>query len=315
MYPEPDLSQYMSSCDIDFAKFFIKKAAPLPDSLNHAISTPLRKGDADGMLLTLHDPKPIDFKAVESAFPTAQFAALEVFFDLKPKKPSTLAEREAMLRDIQQWILSHLYPWNGNGLQVATRVSRGRGHSEPLYNDVVERRPLPSETMYFGHSKQFYADPALPNFAFMRMYIKKADRGGMLIPEKWRTRVEVNLNDSGCAAYGLTTPSSLFKFDFRALGSYLHFFKPTVKAANLKNLRRFNPKMATLLETSRKRMAETTLRDAGAHTGSREKLINLNGRHRHPKANRMIRYRLDDLTRKYRNFNPKTPYGSEWGSW
>ena len=73
--------------------------------------------------------------------------------------------------------------------------------------------------------------------------------------------------------------------------------------------------MAHLLEKTRSRLAAETLRDVGAHSGSREKLVILDGNHRHATANRMVRIRLDDLTHKYEKFGPVSRYGSEWGSW
>lgn len=318
MFHDPDFKQYKSSCDLDYARFFIDRSAPVPKSLEHARITPAREGGSDAMMLTIQDPKPSDFVAVETAYPTAQFATLEVFFELKPKKSSTPVERNAMLQDIQQWIVSHLYPWRGKGLQVATRVSKGKRHVAAVFNDPddsIERRPMSHETMYFGHSKGKYADPSFPNYAFLRMYIKKTDQRLALLPDEWRTRLEVNLNHAGCIKFGLTTPTSIFGFNFRGLGEYFHFFKPGVTSPIYKKMRKRNPKMAALLESTRKRMATDTLREAGAHTGSREKLINLDGHHRHPKANKMIRDRLDDLTAKYCKKDPKSRYGSEWGSW
>jgi len=315
MFFDPDFSLYKSSCDIDYARFLIDKSSPPPDFLSHAKVTPLRAGGADGMFLTIHDPKPQDFVLVEKAYPTAQFNEVEVFFDLTPKRPATSTVRETMLHEIQQWLISHLYPWRGVGLQVATRVSEGRRHSEPVFNDTVERRPTPKESMYFGHSSPIYADPTLPNFAYLRLYIKKTDNKSSLLPEKWRTRVEVNLNSGGCKHYGLTTPTSIYSFNFRPLGKYLNFFKPETKTPVYRKMRRWNSKMALLLEKTRARLATETLRDVGVHSGSREKLIILDRHHRHAAANRMVRNRLDDLTDKYEKFGPVSIYGSEWGSW
>ena len=80
-------------------------------------------------------------------------------------------------------------------------------------------------------------------------------------------------------------------------------------------LRASNPRMAELLERTRMGMAASTLLNVGSHAASREKLLNVDGHHRHKQGNRMIQIRLDDLSRKFKKGRESFSYGDEWGSW
>lgn len=267
------------------------------------------------MLLTIQEPTVHEIELVARELPDARFDSIEVFYDFTPKGSLSVVERKAMIENIRQWLISHLYPWQGPGLQIATRVSKGRKHAEPIYTHVVERRAEANETMYLGHSDPMYADEEQANYAFMRLYSKITDNNAALLPEKWRCRLELNLNSAGCRHFGLTDPGSLFGFDFRQFGPYFRLARPEIKTCIMPKLRSWNPRMAALLERTKQRMALDTLQQVGSHAASHETLINVDGHHRHKDGNRMIQIRLDDLTRKFAKGRKVTGYGEAWGSW
>lgn len=267
------------------------------------------------MLLTIQEPTVREIELVAQELPDARFDSIEVFYDFTPKGSLSIVERKAMIENIRQWLISHLYPWQGPGLQIATRASKARKHAEPVFTHVVQRRAYANETMYLGHADPIYADPDQANYAFMRLYAKVTDNKFALLPDKWRCRLELNLNSSGCQHFGLSDPSSLFGFDFRQLGSYFRLVRPEIKPYSMPKLRSWNPYMADLLETTRRRLAAGTLQAVGSHAASHDPLINVDGHHRHKAANRMIQIRLDDLTRKFAKGRGNSPYGPTWGSW
>ena len=260
----------------------------------------MRAGDHDGMLLTIHDTKVEDIEVVARELPEAVFDSIEVYYDFTPKGALSLTDKHQRIEMVRQWILTHLYPWQGVGIQEATRVSSGPRHAEAVFNGDIERRAENNETLYFGHAKRIHANRDKANYAFMRLYNKKTDNKKALSPDKYRCRVEVNLNSMGCEHFGLTDPSSLFGFDFRKLGPYFRLVKPEVRISYMRKLRKWNIPMAELLESKRTRMAADTLRDVGSHAAIKNKLINVDGHHRHSEGNRMIQVRLDDLTRKFK---------------
>jgi hypothetical protein len=312
---DPKFDCYKRSCGIDFVRFFSSTSKSLPLPPERTKVTPLHAGGANGMLLTIQEPNVSEIELVAQELPGSRFDSIEIFYDFTPKGSLSIAERKAMLETIRQWLISHHYPWQGPGLQIATRISRGWKHSEPIYTHEVERRAAANETMYLGHSDPKYADNEQPNYAFMRLYRKITDNRVTLLPEKWRCRLELNLNRSGCQHFGLTDPSSLFGFDFRQLGPYFRLVRPEIKSCKLLQLRKQNPRMAALLERTRQRMALDTLQKVGTHAASHEPLINVDGRHRHTTGNRIIQVRLDDLTRKFAKGRKATGYGEAWGSW
>ncbi|AXS78629.1 hypothetical protein [Dechloromonas sp. HYN0024] len=312
---DPIFDSYKKSCGIDFVRFFSRTAKALPLPASKTKTTPLRAGSSDGMLLTIQEPTVSEIKTVAKELPEAQFDSIEVFYDFTPKGCSSLEQRKAMIENIRQWLISHLYPWQGPGLQVATRVSKGRKHAEPVFTHIVERRANANETLYLGHADPIYADPDLANYAFMRLYAKVIDNKTALLPNKWRCRLELNLTSTGCRFFGLTSPNSLFGFDFRQLGPYFRLARPDIKPCSMPKLRSWNPRMADLLEATRMRLALDTLKNVGSHAASHEPLINVDGHHRHKVGNRMIQIRLDDLTRKFKKSSQSMPYGNTWGSW
>lgn len=314
--PEPDLKIYKSSCDIDFVRFFSSTTKTLSISPYKIKVRPLHAHGHKGMLVTIQDPQPSDLLTVAKELPEAIFDAIEVYFDLTPKDQGlTLPQHHAHIEEVRQWLISHLYPWEAVGLQVATRVSSGKRHCEPVLSGDVERRAKKNETMYLGHSDSIYADPDEPNFASMRLYRKVTDNRMALPPNKHKCRLEVTLNQFGCKHFGLTTPESIFSFDFRKLGQYFRLVKPEVRPYVMRKLRKKAPLMAALLEPKRTKMAADTLIFAGSHAASHEKLLNVDGKHRHQTGNRRIQIRLDDLTKKFAKYMKKREiYGGEWGS-
>lgn len=261
--------------------------------------------------MTIHDPTLYDLIVVTRELPTAVLDGIEVFFDFTPKGELRLKERHKLIEEIRQWVISHLLPWQAIGIQAATRVSKGRKHCEPVFSGEVERRARSGETMYYGHSDSKYADPSKPNFASMKVYRKITNNKKPLLPAKHRCRVEVTLNQFGCKHFGLINPESLVGFDFRQLGPYFRLVKPEIRPLAMCKLRKWNPRMAAYLEPLRMKMAADTLISVGSHAASEEKLLIVDRKHRHMKGNKMILYRLDDLTRKFKKCQRNI---KEWGS-
>ena len=314
-YREPDFKKFKRSCGIDFVRFFSKttKRLSLPSARTNIKY--LRAEGHEGMLITIHDPTVEDIRLVVTELPSAQFDQIEVFFDLTPKGRLTYAERHRLIEDARQWIISQSLPWQADGMQVATRVSKGRGHVAPLLDDEgEERRAERYETMYFGHSKSMYADPSRPNFASARLYQKITDMRAKLALNKHRCRLEVTWNAAGCNHHGLLNAESLFGFDFRLFGPYFRFVKPEVKADAIKGLHSRNP-LDAALASKRREMAQNRLREVGSHVAALEPLLNVDGHHRHKAGNRMVQVSLDYLTRKYGSLPGAVAYRGEWGSW
>lgn len=297
---DPDFTTFKRSCSIDFVKFHSTTTAALSITPARLRIKPLRAEGHDGMLVTIHDPTIHDILLMQRDLPGATVAGLEVFFDFTPKGSLTSDAHHLQIETVRQWVLTHLYPWQGKGIESATRVSHRPLQSSTVYSDAVERRAMRHETMYFGHSDSKYAHHSKPNYASMRLYRKVTDKIRPPKPKQHRCRLELTLNSQGCRYFGLTSPDSLFGFEFRRLGEYFRFVKPEVKTYVMRKQRKTNPRMAELLERTRMRMAAQTLREVGAHSASEEKLINVDGRHRHKVANRMVQTRLDDLTRKFK---------------
>jgi hypothetical protein len=312
---EPDFVLFKRSCGLDFIRLFSETTKVLPLSPARTKIRPLRAYGHDGMILTIQEPKVKDVEIIAKELPTAIFDAVEVYFDFTPKGVISALERQNRIEDVRQWVLSHLYPWQALGIQAATRVSKGWKHSEPVYFGDVERRAARYETMYFGHSDSIFADPDEPNLASMRLYRKITDGGRHLSPSKHRCRLELTMNQAGCKHFGLVDPASLFGFNFRQFAPYFRLVKPEVRPCVMPKLRASNPRMAELLERTKLRMAAGTLSNVGSHAASREKLLNVDGHHRHKEGNRMIQLRLDDLTRRFKKSRESSSYGDEWGSW
>lgn len=235
---EPDFALLKRSCGLDFIRFFSDTAKVLPLSPARTKIKPLRAQDHDGMLLTIQEPTVKDIDLVVRELPAAVIDAIEVYFDFTPKGALSLLERQNRIEDVRQWVLSHLYPWQAVGIQASTRVSKGRKHSEPVYSGEIERRAARYETMYFGHSDSIFADPDEPNFASMRLYRKVTDNRHGLPPVKHRCRLELTLSQAGCKYFGLTSPASLFGFNFRQFAPYFRLVKPEVALPPVGHARR-----------------------------------------------------------------------------
>lgn len=314
--PEPNFDLFKTSCGIDFIKFFSFINKPLSKHLSKSgkvYITPLRKDGHDGMLVTIHDPTVYDLIVITRDLPTAVIDTIEVFYDFTPKdKKMPLKVKHERIEDVRQWLISHLLPWQAVGIQAATRLSAGRGHSAPVYTDKVRTRAKPDETMYYGHSDSKYADPTKPNFAYMKLYRKITDNKKSLLPAKHRCRVEVTLNQFGCKHFGLTNSASIFDFDFRYLGEYFRLVKPEVKRPVIsKRVRVKHPHLAKYIEETKMAAAAETLVLVGSHAASREDLLNVDRLHRHTKGNRMILNSLDDLTSR---IEKRREHVHAWGS-
>jgi len=313
--PEPNFDLFKISCGIDFVRFFspISKSLALHLPLSRIYYKPMHAHGHDGMLVTIHDPKVYDLIIVTRELPAAVIDAIEVYCDFTPKdKTIPLKERHDRIEDVRQWLISHLLPWQAVGIQAATRISAGLGHSAPVYTDKIRTRATADETMYFGHSDSKYADPGKPNFAFMRLYKKVRDNGAALLPANHRCHLEVTLNQFGCKHFGLTYPESIFDFDFRDLGEYFRLVKPEVKRpATPKRVSAGHPRLSRFFDERRMRAAAETLILVGSHAASHEKLLNVDRLHRHAAGNKMILKSLDDLSHR---IEKRRNYVREWGS-
>lgn len=230
---------------------------------------------------------------------------LEVSIDFRPKGKLDLLVRTRAMEEIRLWLLAHLYPWQGAGIQFAHRVSRRSGHAEPVWCDTKLRRPERNETLYFGHAKDRYADPDEPNFAFMRLYEKKTDQRTKLPPLKTSVRVEVSLNEAGCRHFGLKAASDLLGFNFRRLSDYFRLVRPTFIVPRVRpGLRRsirspMQERLAEIVVAKQSAIVEEQARIAGVWSLLNSKFV-VPTLGRHVQGNRVIGTRLDNLTKKYK---------------
>lgn len=296
-----DFSFYKLSACIDFVKFY--STVPL-DKKNRPSSAKYNEYKwPDGAFyatVTIHDPGPIDIQCVADRLPLATLKEIEIAIDLTPKGILTPLERFHRIEQAREWILSHLYPWNGPGLQVAARASSGPGRFQKVFLVDGERRPFGGETLYLGHARKKYSDPGAPNYASLRLYKKTTDKRSKLSPKKFSCRLEVTLNSEGCGHFGLVSARSILGFDFRRLGPYFRMVKAEVKPAVARRIRKYNPKLAVVVEKKLEQMAKQAFDDIGAYGAIHYKRVIVDGRHRHAGANRKIGVRLDDLTKKFK---------------
>lgn len=259
-----------------------------------------------GRQVTIQNPTVADLEAMSAAMLNPSIIGMEVSIDFRPKEALTLEGRTSAMEELRLWLLAHLYPWQGPGIQFAHRVSRRRGHAEPVWCDTKLRRPERNETLYFGHAKDRYANPDEPNFAFMRLYEKTTDQGSRLPPKKTSVRVEVSLNEAGCRHFGLRTPTDVFEFNFRNLSDYFRLVRPVFVTPRLRSRLRksihtaAHKKLAELVTAKQLAIVEDQARTAGVWSLH-------NARHvfptlgRHVVGNRVIGTRLDNLTKKYKS--------------
>lgn len=296
--PDFDLSCYQISPCIDFIKFscpFVDFGLPSSRLKRHFDSS---TGNA---IFTLHDPRPEEVSTIADKAPNAMLEALEVSLDFFPKKGRSLslAERDERLEQVRQWLIGQLYPWEAPGIQAASRASQAAKNVEALFNGDVERRPYPRETLYLGHKDAKYAAIDQPNFAFMRVYRKVTDNRQALAPNKRCCRVEVNLNQEGCAHFQLQRPADLLSFNYRKLGSYFRLIRPQTRPVLLRRLRQSEPKMAEVLEKAQTRHLDERLESVGAYAAgfNRSAFITSD---RSAKANDRLQQALKSLTRTWR---------------
>lgn len=293
-----DLSRYQISPCIDFMKFscsFVDFGFPSSRLKRHFDSS------TGNLIFTLHDPRPEEVRNIAEKAPDAVLVALEVSLDFFPKmgRSLPLTERDERLEEVRQWLIGELYPWEAPGIQAASRASQAANKVEALFNGDVERRPYRRETLYLGHKDAKYAAIEQPNFAFMRVYRKVTDNRQILAPNKQCCRVEVNLNQEGCAHFKLQHPADLLSFNYRKLGSYFRLIRPQAKPVLLGRLRRSEPKMAEVLEKVKTRHLNERLESVGAYAAgfNRSAFITSD---RSAKANDRLQQALKSLTRTWR---------------
>lgn len=251
------------------------------------------------MIFTLHDPSPEEVRTIAEKAPNAVLVALEVSLDFFPKKGLSLAERDERLDEVRQWLIGQLYPWDAPGIQAASRASSAVKKVEALFNGDVERRPYLRETLYLGHKDAKYAATGQPNFAFMRVYRKITDNRRNLAPNKRCCRVEVNLNQEGCAHFQLQRPADLLSFNYRKLGSYFRLICPQARPVLLKRIRHSDPKMAEVLEKTLIRHLNERLESVGAYVAGFDRSAFITS-HRSAKANDRLQQALKSLARTWR---------------
>lgn len=298
--PEIDLALFQISPCVDFVKFssaFMDFG--LPGARLKRNYDPVKSQH----VFTLHDPRPEEIASIMNLSPDAKLEAIEVSLDFLPKRGQFVSASESSdrLEEIRQWLITHLYPWDAPGIQVASRASKAPKHVATLLSQEVERRPFPHETLYFGHRDSKYALSGHTNFAFMRLYRKVSDNGKTLLLRKRCCRVEVNLSQEGCAHFGLLRPSDLFDFNFRSLGSYFRLIKPITKPYVLRNLRQSLPKMADLLEKTQMRFLSDRLASVGAYAAGFDRASFVTS-DRLAKANDRAQQALKSLTRSWRRY-------------
>lgn len=302
--PDPNFKLYTRSPSVDFIKFFLPSYAKCPiDSELWKIGL-IECSLGRGWHLTIQTPSVWDVQTVHMSFPDARFIGLEVSIDFRPKGDLPLLERTIRREEMRRWLMSHLYPWSGRGIQYAHRVSNGRKRSELLFSSAILRSSERNETLYFGHRDDIYADSKQENFAFMRIYEKKTDANSVLLPEQMVSRIEVSLNERGCKHYELMHPGDLFGFNFRSLSEYFRLVKPMVLEPRPKRSRT-SPALAEAIARKKVSYTEQVGKTAGAWA-----LFEL--RHaeptlrRHAFGNRIVGTMLDNLTKRYRRVTAGT---------
>lgn len=297
--PDLDLGHTKTSPSIDFIKLFSKSFKRPSIDPKRCKSVPHSCAAGYGMQITIQNPTVTDLEVAIAAMVDPIIVGLEVSIDFRPKGKLTPTERAWRMEDIRLWLLAHIFPWGGPGLQFAHRVSKREGHAEPVYGDAILRRPERNETLYLGHSKDRYADPEHANYAFMRLYEKKTDMHTTLLPSKCSVRIEVSLNEAGCRHFGLHATGDIFTFNFRQLGDYFKLVRPIYLKPKMGKRWSGSEVLAEIVAEKILSLVEDRARIAGVWSLE-------NARHvyptvgRHARGNSVIGTRLDNLTKKYR---------------
>jgi hypothetical protein len=291
-----DLSLYQISPSIDFMKFSCA-------FMNFELPSGRLKRTLDSQgkhIFTLHDPRPEEVRIIAEMAPNAVLEELEVSLDFLPKNGRSLAldDRHGRLEQVRQWLIGQLYPWDAPGIQVSSRASQAANKVEALFNGDVERRPHPRETLYLGHKDAKYGSIDQPNFAFVRVYRKVTDNRRALPPNKHCCRIEVNLNQLGCAYFQIHRPADLLNFNYRKLGSYFRLIRPQARPVLLRKLRRLQPKTAEVLEAAKNKLLLERVESVGAYVAGFNRSLFITS-DRAAKPNERIQHALKSLTRTW----------------
>lgn len=242
----------------------------------------------------IDDPTPTIVEAVLELEPQAQLVHLEVSIDVRHRESSCGSNHLAKLEVVRQHLISHLHPWDGPGLQQASRVSWRPRKSKRVFCDNLERRPYADETLYLGHRTKRWADPQQKNFAFMRLYVKTRDQGQRLPDQLHSTRVEVSIDREGIQELGLSGLASLFGFNFRRLQNYFRLISLDISRQPSKQK---DPKLARMIDSAWLSLLNGRIRNVGAYALGTDTRIR---RRRLVGANARIQNSLQSLTRTWR---------------
>ncbi len=207
---------------IDYAKFTnggIK--VPLP-SLAGSPEWTHPKGKPHDWILTIHDPTPVDLRAIRVAYGNPMLLELEVAVDMAPRAFTTEAAHAASLTELYLAVAARFRPEEKALWDYGVRGAlSGRGQKpQPL-----ERRlPTPAEEVIYGHRSEFMQ---------AKLYLKTLDQNVALPLAEHRIRMEISLRRNACMVFGLDRASDLFDYPYRARFA-THFRiidRPAVRAA------------------------------------------------------------------------------------
>lgn len=316
-YPAPAFASYICHGGIDFVT--ITDDAGLPFNELRAIGAKVPRNPESPFrfpqLATLHDARASRLAELIRLTPHAHVHRLEVFLDFCPRRPASESARQMALADMQDFLLSRLYPWDGAGLQLAVRTFSLEDGSEAMFPRewfpladseifTVCRRPRYDETLYFGHAEHKYADPAQPHLASMKLYRKVKDDGRSLPPSNWRIRVEVTLNAAGCAHFGLRRLQDVQAFSFRRLAPYFQLAEPRAESSISKKALRKFPWLAAAAEAAQRAVTEE-VHATGAYTARAMRRVSVGKRCVHANGNKKVGQMLDNLSKSYKRFDER----------
>lgn len=197
-----DFNAFELSAKIDFVTFETPGRFDLPD-IDGKAKWPAQE---HGTVLTVHDPSPSDIVKLAARVAEARIVKLEVAVDARPKSAANDTESSEALERLFFQLVAGLAP---SGPAVNKKPNRFMAWFDPRKRRPLpfnKRRPEVVTTIYWGHRD----DPAQ-----VKLYVKRTDQRKHLPWQRWVTRVEVTLAETGLAKHGLERLGDLIGFRYR----------------------------------------------------------------------------------------------------
>jgi len=195
--------------------------------------------------LTIHDPSALDIGSLSECLPRARLLAVEVAVDLMPSDSNGDDSRLRQLETVFSYLATHLYPYNGLGLDEA----KLRVYS-PTFRRLLHanfRRPNPTTQVLYG----LRDDQPVQ----VKVYLKGWDQKRPISAAERCVRMEVQMREDVLEAHRLVYIEDLRHFPYRrALSDY--FWMAKAPATSPKRTRR------AVLRHVNRRIAALTLTDA-----------------------------------------------------